>query len=124
VVLPSGDLVLSAPGIVDQEQTQREESYREMNSYEVALIVRPEVEEEAQQALIEQLSQILTSEGGQVENVETWGRRRLAYSINKVNEGFYYFIQGQFDSTVLPTVDRTMRLSDSIVRHMIVRRDK
>ena len=94
-----------------------------MNSYEVALIVRPEVEEEAQQALIEQLSQILTSEGGQVENVEAWGRRRLAYPINKVNEGFYYFIQGQFDSTALPTADRTMRLSDSIVRHMILRRD-
>jgi small subunit ribosomal protein S6 len=108
---------------MDQEQTQRDEFHREMNSYEVALIVRPEVEEEAQQALIEQLSQILTSEGGQVENVEAWGRRRLAYSINKVNEGFYYFIQGQFDSTVLPTADRTMRLSDSIVRHMILRRD-
>ncbi|MFN2129581.1 MAG: 30S ribosomal protein S6 [Anaerolineae bacterium] len=94
-----------------------------MNSYEVALIVRPEVEEDAQQALIEQLSQILTSEGGQVENVEAWGRRRLAYPIKKVNEGFYYFIQGQFESTVLPTVERTMRLSDSVLRHMVIRRD-
>jgi small subunit ribosomal protein S6 len=94
-----------------------------MNSYEVALIVRPEVEEDAQQALIEQLSQILTSEGGQVENIEAWGRRRLAYPIKKVNEGFYYFIQGQFESTVLPTVERTMRLSDSVLRHMVIRRD-
>ena len=94
-----------------------------MNSYEVALIVRPEVEEDAQQALIEQLSQILTSEGGQVENVEAWGRRRLAYPIKKVNEGFYFFIQGQFESTVLPTVERTMRLSDSVLRHMVIRRD-
>jgi small subunit ribosomal protein S6 len=95
-----------------------------MNSYEVALIVRPEVEEEAQQALIEQLSQILTSEGGEVENVEAWGRRRLAYPIKNVNEGFYYFVQGQFDSAALATADRTMRLSDSVVRHMILRRDK
>jgi small subunit ribosomal protein S6 len=94
-----------------------------MNSYEVALIVRPEVEEDAQQALIEQLSQILTSDGGQVENVEAWGRRRLAYPIRKTNEGFYYFIQGQFESSVLPTVERTMRLSDSVLRHMVVRRD-
>jgi small subunit ribosomal protein S6 len=94
-----------------------------MNSYEVALIVRPEVEEDAQQALIEQLSQILTSEGGQVENVDAWGRRRLAYPIKKVNEGFYYFIQGQFESSVLPTVERTMRLSDSVLRHMVIRRD-
>jgi small subunit ribosomal protein S6 len=94
-----------------------------MNSYEVALIVRPELEEDAQQALIEQLSQVLTSEGGQVENVEAWGRRRLAYPIKKVNEGFYYFIQGQFEGSVLPTVERTMRLSDSVLRHMVIRRD-
>jgi small subunit ribosomal protein S6 len=94
-----------------------------MNSYEVALIVRPELEEDAQQALIEQLSQILTSDGGQVENVEAWGRRRLAYPIRKTNEGFYYFIQGQFESSVLPTVERTMRLSDSVLRHMVIRRD-
>ena len=94
-----------------------------MNSYEVALIIRPEVEEEAQESLIERLSQILTAEGGQVDNVETWGRRRLAYPINKVNEGYYYFIQGQFDSTVLLELDRTAKLSEDIIRHMVIRMD-
>ena len=94
-----------------------------MNSYEVALIIRPEVEEEAQQSLIERLSQILTAEGGQVDNVETWGRRRLAYPINKVNEGYYYFIQGQFASTALPELDRVAKLSEDVVRHMVVRQD-
>ena len=95
-----------------------------MNSYEVALIIRPEVEEETQQNLIERLSQILTAQGGQVDNVETWGRRRLAYSIDKVNEGYYYFIQGQFSSSVLPELERTAKLTEDILRHMVIRQEK
>lgn len=94
-----------------------------MNSYEIALIVRPEVEEDAQKELIERLSQILSAEGGQVENVEFWGRRRLAYPINKVNEGYYYFIQGRFSTAVLPEIERTIKLSETILRHMVIRPD-
>ena len=94
-----------------------------MTSYEVALIIRPDVEEEAQQSLIERLSELLTAQGGQVDNVETWGRRRLAFPIVKVNEGYYYFIQGQFDSSVLPELERTAKLSEDIIRHMVIRTD-
>jgi small subunit ribosomal protein S6 len=94
-----------------------------MTSYEVALIIRPDIEEDAQQSLVERFSTILTAQGGQVDNVETWGRRRLAYSINKINEGYYYFIQGQFDSSVLPELERTAKLSEDIVRHMVIRKD-
>ena len=94
-----------------------------MTNYEIALIIRPDVEEEAQQSLIERLSEILTAQGGQVDNVETWGRRRLAYPINKVNEGFYYFIQGQFSSSALPELERIAKLSEDILRHMVIRQD-
>ena len=94
-----------------------------MNSYEVALIIRPEVEEEGQQAIIEQLSQLLTAEGGQVSNVESWGRRRLAYPIRDVREGSYYFIQGEFPSSVLSELERTLRLSEQVLRHMVIRED-
>ena len=94
-----------------------------MAKYEVALIIRPELEEEAQQTLIEQLSGLLTSQGGQVDNVETWGRRRLAYPIRKANEGYYYFIQGLFPSEVLSELDRTVKLSEDILRYMVIRQD-
>ena len=94
-----------------------------MNDYEVALIIRPELEDEAQEEIIERLSQILTAAEGQVENVEKWGRRRLAYPINKVNEGHYYFIQGKFSPSVLPELERNIRLSESILRHMVLRTD-
>jgi small subunit ribosomal protein S6 len=94
-----------------------------MNSYEVALIIRPEVEEEGQQEIIDQLSQLLTAEGGQVTNVEKWGRRRMAYPIRKVREGYYFFIQGEFSSSVLPELDRTLKLSEQVLRHMVIRED-
>ena len=95
-----------------------------MYSYEVALILRPEIEDEGQEAIIERLSQMLTSQGGQVENVEKWDRRRLAHPINKVNEGIYYFIQGQFSPAVLSELERTARLSEDILRHMVIRTDE
>jgi small subunit ribosomal protein S6 len=94
-----------------------------VHEYELALIIRPEIEEEGQEAIIERLSQLLSAEGGQVSKVEKWGRRRLAYPINKVNEGHYYFIQGQFSAAVLPEVDRNIKLSEDVVRHMIIRTD-
>lgn len=94
-----------------------------MNSYEVALIIRPEVDDAGQQAVIEQLSGLLTADGGQVTNVESWGRRRLAYPIKRVNEGYYYFIQGQFASSVLPELERVAKLSEQILRHMVIRQD-
>ena len=95
-----------------------------MHEYELAFIIRPSVEEEGQQALIERLSELLTAKGGQVANVQSWGRRQLAYPINKVSEGFYYFVQGQFSSEALPEVERTIRLSEDILRHMVVRTDQ
>jgi small subunit ribosomal protein S6 len=91
--------------------------------YEIALIIRPEVEEEGQAALIERLGELLTSEGGEVADVETWGRRRLAYPIRKVQEGYYYFIQGQFSASVLPELERTIKLNEDVLRHMVIRTD-
>jgi single-strand DNA-binding protein len=91
--------------------------------YEIALIIRPEIEEEDQAALIERLGELLTSEGGEVADVEAWGRRRLAYPIRKVHEGYYYFIQGQFSASVLPELERTIKLNEDILRHMVIRTD-
>jgi small subunit ribosomal protein S6 len=95
-----------------------------MNRYEVTLIIRPDVDQEGQEALIARFSEILTADGGQVDNVDSWGRRHLAYPIKKVQEGFYYFIQGQFATSVLPELDRSIKLTESILRHMVIRLDK
>jgi len=116
---PSFFLLLGKP-----RSKPAEEDTANVHEYEVAVIVRPDVDEDGQEQIIERLSQLLVADGGEVKNVETWGRRALAYPINKVNEGYYYFIQGQFSSTVLPEVDRTVKLSEEILRHMVIRQDK
>ena len=95
-----------------------------MRNYEIALVIRSAVDEDNQAAIIERLSQILTADGGQVDNVEDWGLRRLAFPIKKVKQGYYYFIQGQFASSVLPELDRVIKLSRDILRHMVVRTDE
>lgn len=95
-----------------------------MNRYEVAIIVRPDVDEEGQKAVIERVSAILTKDGGQVEKVDTWGRRHLAYPIKKTQEGIYFFVQGQFAPSALPELERTFKLSEDVLRHMVVRLDK
>jgi small subunit ribosomal protein S6 len=116
-------LVLSAPGQTQTPGANPKEGVpAALNDYEIALIIRPEVEEEGQAALIERLSEILTSAGGEVTDVETWGRRRLAYPIRKTQEGFYYFIQGQFSTSVLPELERTIKLNEDILRHMVIRK--
>jgi small subunit ribosomal protein S6 len=117
-------LVLSTPGDNQRPGANPKRGDRRLYDYEVALIIRPEVEEEGQEEIIERLSQILTADGGQVANVEKWGRRRLAYPINKVNEGTYFFIQGQFSASVLSELERNVRLSESILRHMVLRTDR
>jgi small subunit ribosomal protein S6 len=94
-----------------------------VRNYELAIIIRPEIEEEGQQAIIERLSQLLTADGGEVTEVESWGRRRLAYPIQKTTEGHYYFIQGEFPSSVLPEMDRSLKLSEDVLRHMLIRLD-
>jgi small subunit ribosomal protein S6 len=94
-----------------------------LNTYEIALIIRPELDEEAQEALIQRLSEVLTSAGGEVSDVENWGRRRLAFPIRKVQEGFYQFIHGQFSASVLPELERTIQLNEDILRHMVIRPD-
>ena len=118
---PSFFLLLSLSAVKSNPVERRYTA--KMHQYEIALIIRPEVEEEAQQAIIEQLSGLLTAEGGQVTQVEKWGRRQLAYPIKRVSDGYYYFIQGQFSSSVLPEVNRSIKLSDNIVRHMVIRTD-
>ena len=95
-----------------------------MYDYEVALIIRPEVEDEGQEAIIERLSQILTADGGQVANVETWGRRRLAYPINKQRDGYYALYEVELPPTAPPEIERNLQIAENILRYLIVRADE
>ena len=95
-----------------------------MRAYELMYITRPDLEEEAEKALLERLQKIITDQGGTVEHVDVWGRRRLAYEIAGYREGSYTVLQFQAPVGVTHELERVIRLSDDIIRHIIVLREK
>ncbi|HYS56436.1 MAG TPA: 30S ribosomal protein S6 [Thermoanaerobaculia bacterium] len=93
-----------------------------MRTYEVLFILSPQVPEEETASLITDFKRVAESTGAKLTNEEAWGRRRLAYPIHKFTEGNYHLFVFDSDAS-LSELDRRMRNSDRILRHMIVRTD-
>jgi small subunit ribosomal protein S6 len=94
-----------------------------MRTYEVLFILSPQVAEEEATTLITDFKGVAEKTGATLKNEEAWGRRRLAYPIHKFNEGHYHLFVFESDSS-LSELDRRMKNSDRILRHMIVRTDE
>ena len=94
-----------------------------MRHYEVMVILDPSVEERAVSPLIESFLAVVRNGGGNVEKVDTWGRRRLAYEINKKPEGIYSVIDLKATPEVVKELDRQFSLSESVLRTKVLRPD-
>lgn len=91
-----------------------------MRPYEVLFIVKPEFEEEQVDTIIEKYTNLIQTEGGEIVKVDKWGKRKLAYEIaNKYREGIYTLIQFNSEPVVASELDRVMKISDEIMRHLI-----
>jgi len=91
--------------------------------YELGFILNPEVNEEQTRAIQERIEQIVTTHGGQVTRVNQWGRRRLAYPIEHHRDGFYVFVDMILTPESVSELDRTLKVSEEVLRHLIKRRD-
>ena len=91
--------------------------------YELGFILQPEVNEEQTRSILERIEQIVTNYGGQVVRVNQWGRRRLAYPIEHNRDGFYVFIDMILTPETVSELDRTLKVSEEVLRHLIKRRD-
>ncbi|WP_066870295.1 30S ribosomal protein S6 [Clostridium mediterraneense] len=94
-----------------------------MRKYETIFVAQPSLDDEAVKALIEKFKGVIENGGGTVENVDFWGKRRLAYEINKVNEGFYTLINFTADAELPKELDRVFRITDGVIRHIIVKEE-
>ena len=94
-----------------------------MNKYELAVVVSAKIEDEARAEVIEKAKELVTRFGGNVTDVEEWGKKRLAYEIQKMKEGYYFFIQFDADATVPAEVEKRVRIMDNVIRFLCVRRD-
>lgn len=91
--------------------------------YEIGFILNPEVNEEQTRAILERIEQIVANYDGQVLKVNQWGRRKLAYPIEHHRDGFYVFIDTILTPETVAEVDRTLKVSEEVLRHLILRRD-
>ncbi|WP_234118388.1 30S ribosomal protein S6 [Clostridium hydrogenum] len=95
-----------------------------MNKYETLFILNPSLDEENINANVEKFKDVIQNGGGEIENVDLWGKRKLAYEIKKLNEGFYVLINFKADAQLPKELDRVFRISDNIIRHLIVSLEK
>lgn len=94
-----------------------------MSKYELALVVNAKIEDEAREAVVEKAKGYVTRYGGTVTEVEEWGKKRLAYEVQKMREGFYYFIQFEADATCPAEVERHVRIMDNVMRYLVVKKE-
>ena len=94
-----------------------------MRKYETIFILHPSLDEEAVKANIEKFKGVIENGGGTVENVDFWGKRKLAYEINKVNEGYYTLINFEANPESPKELDRVFRITDGVIRHIIVKNE-
>ena len=95
-----------------------------MPSYELVFIVQPTMEEEPRAALVEQITQTISKLNGQVDQVDPWGKRRLAYPVKKHLAGFYYLMHINLPASTIRNLERNLRLMEDVIRHLIVRTDE
>ncbi|MBP3384598.1 MAG: 30S ribosomal protein S6 [Firmicutes bacterium] len=93
-----------------------------MAKYEVMFIIDPILEDEKKNAVVERVQEIINADG-EVSSVDTWGMRKLAYPINKKNEGYYVVVEFNASADLPKELDRRLRISDDVMRHIIINKE-
>lgn len=95
-----------------------------MNKYELGVIVRADLEEEAFRAEMERIKGFIDRFGGTIEKIDEWGRRKLAYPIAKLTEGMYTYITYSAEGNTPKEVESRLRLQENIMRFLTIRKDE
>ena len=93
-----------------------------MKAYELLFFVDPQITEEVRAGVMKRIDVAITEDGGVIDNVQDWGKRKLAFEVDKLTEGDYTLIDFHADPTQITELDRVLRINDAVKRHMIVRR--
>ena len=93
-----------------------------MKAYELLFFVAPSIDEETRANVMKRIETTVVESNGTIDNVDNWGKRKLAYEINNLTEGDYTLIDFHADPESIAELDRVLRINDAVVRHMIVKR--
>jgi len=95
-----------------------------VRKYEIMYIIRPNMDDEARQAVIERFNNVLKENGAEIVNVTDWGKRRLAYEIEKYRDGYYMILNVMAEPQAVQEFDRLARISEDIIRHIVVKEEE
>ena len=95
-----------------------------MNKYELAVVVSAKVEDDVRVETVDKCKALIERFGGQITNVDDWGKKKLAYEIDKMNEAFYYFFQFDAEGNTPAELESRVRILDNVIRYLCVRRDE
>ena len=95
-----------------------------MRYYETAFLIAPNLSEEETGKLINQMSEVVSKKKGKMVNLDKWGKRKLAYSIQKFDEAFYVFLQYEGESDIPPELERRFKQTEAILRYLTVKREQ
>jgi small subunit ribosomal protein S6 len=95
-----------------------------MNKYELCVVVSARIEEEERVSTLDKVKELVEKFGGQITSVDEWGKKRLAYEIQKMKEGYYYFIHFEAESTAPAEIESRIRIMDNVIRFLCVREDE
>lgn len=95
-----------------------------MRRYELMLVLRPDAPDERIAAIVDRTTRQIAADGGQIVKVAPWGRRRLAYPIERYREGSYHIVVFEAPSTTIAEIERSLLITEEVLRHLVVRQDR
>lgn len=93
-----------------------------MKAYELLFFVAPTIDDETRAAVLKRIDSTITAGNGKVDNVDEWGKRKLAFEVNGLTDGDYTLVDFHAEPENIAELDRVLRIADAVQRHMIVRR--
>lgn len=117
------DMKIHNPCSLHGQGARDQKEVNSMNKYELALVVSAKIEDDERAAVVEKAKNYVTRYGGAITEVEEWGKKRLAYEIQKMREGFYYFIQFEADAACPAELERHVRIMDNVLRYLVVKKE-
>ena len=95
-----------------------------MSKYELAVVLSAAIDDEARSATLDRVNDYVEKAGGSITNVDDWGKKKLAYDIQKMSEAYYYFIQFEAETDAPGEIESNVRLMESVIRFLCIKKDE
>ena len=118
-IILTRDTLFLAPA----EGARDHKEVKSMSKYELTVVVSAKIEDDERAAVIDKCKALVERFGGTITNVDEWGKKKLAYEVQKMKEAFYYFIQFDAETTAPAEIESRVRIMDNVIRYLIVKQE-